>query len=135
MTFVVDASALVDYLAGGPFVHEVDERMRHATTVWAPHLIDAEVGHALRAAVRRGELSPSEALVGLDDLATTRLERAPHSHLLRAAWDLRHNVSYYDALYVALAAALGAPLVTLDARLAAAPGLPAVVECLAPTEG
>ncbi len=132
MTVVVDASVLVDSLVEGPLAGLVDQRLYDEEALWAPHLIDAEVGHALRAGVRRGELSVSAASGALDALAELPLERAPHVDLARTAWDLRHNVSYYDALYVALAAALDAPLVTLDARLAAAPGLPAVVECLAP---
>lgn len=131
MTIVADASALVESLAGGPLALAVDERFQAESSVWAPHLVDAEVGHALRTAVRRGELSDWRALTALDALASSRLLRARHRDLLRAAWGLRHNVSYYDALYVVLAAALDAPLVTLDARLARAPGLPAVVECLA----
>jgi len=94
MTVVVDASVLVDSLVEGPLAGLVDQRLHDEDAFWAPHLIDAEVGHALRAGVRRGELSVSAASGALD-----------------------------------------APLVTLDARLAAAPGLPAVVECLALTEG
>lgn len=135
MTVVVDASVLVESLVEGPLAGLVDQRLYDEKALWAPHLIDAEVGHALRAGVRRGELSVSAASDALDELARLPIERAPHVELARTAWDLRHNVSYYDALYVALAAALNAPLVTLDARLAAAPGLPALVECLAPTEG
>ncbi len=135
MTVVVDASVLVDSLVEGPLAGLVDQRLHDEDAFWVPHLIDAEVGHALRAGVRRGELSVSAASGALDELARLPIERAPHVDLARTAWDLRHNVSYYDALYVALAAAFDAPLVTLDARLAAAPGLPAVVECLAPTEG
>jgi len=130
MTVVVDASALVELLATGSCSDLVAARVRGASHVWAPHLVDAEVGHALRAGVRRGELSASAAAERLDQLTRLRLHRAPHVDLLRAAWSLRDNVSFYDALYVALAAALDAPLLTLDARLGAAPGLPAVVEVL-----
>jgi len=56
------------------------------------------------------------------------VERFPHGTLARAAWRLRHSMSYYDALYVALATRLGAPLLTMDKRLANAPGLPCSVE-------
>ncbi len=130
MTVVVDAAVLVDSLVEGAHARSVDLRLQGETAMWAPHLVDAEVGHALRAGVRRGELTRVAAGRALDDLAVLRLERAPHVALLEAAWSLRDNLSFYDALYVALAAALDAPLVTLDARLATAPDLPAVVEVL-----
>lgn len=86
--------------------------------LWAPHLIDAEVGHALRQGVRRGTLDEdvaSQALWMFDDLL---LRRVPHEHLFRYAWTLRDNCSFYDALYVALAEMMDEPLITFDARLA-----------------
>lgn len=130
MTVVLDASVLVDSLVEGPHAELLDVRLEREPELWAPHLVDAEVGHALRAGVQRGELTRAAAGQALDHLAAVRLDRAPHVHLLRAAWALRDNVSFYDALYVSLAAALDAPLLTLDARLATAPGLPATVELL-----
>lgn len=128
---VVDASALIDALTEGPLADRVDDRLEDDAALWAPHLVDAEVGHVLRRAVLRGELAPDVARAALGDLVDLPLERAAHLDLADTAWSLRHTLSYYDALYVALAAELDAPLVTLDTRLAAAPGLPAVVECLA----
>lgn len=133
MTVVVDASALVDFLTDGVYADLVDHRVQGERAVWAPHLIDAEVGHAVRAGVRRGAIGPAAAAAALADLADLRLLRAPHVDLLPGAWSMRHNLSFYEALYVALAAALDAPLITLDTRLAAAPGLPAPVECLVST--
>ena len=87
--------------------------------VWAPALVDAEVGNALRRQVRAEEINAQEkAGAALDDFLEMRLQRVPHRHLVDRAWQLRDNVSFYDALYVALAEALGAPLLTLDGRLA-----------------
>lgn len=130
MTAVLDASVLVDYVAGGPNARSVGALLLSGREAWCPHVVDAEVGHALRGAVLRREMAADRARIALDALGQLSLHRAPHQPLARTAWSLRHNVSYYDALYVALALALDAPLITLDARLAAAPGLPARVECL-----
>lgn len=116
---VVDASALVWAVAGagrrGQRTRAVlRDRRRHA-----PHLVDAEVGNALRRRVLRGEFS------GRDAAEARRLaERLVHRRhpmsgaLADAAWVLHERVTFYDALYVALAASLGAPLVTADERLA-----------------
>ena len=104
-------------------------RLRLAKVVThAPHLIDAEVGSSLRRRTAAGLIEPDVAAGGLRALALLVAERYPHGPLATAAWVLRHNVSYYDALYVALAARLGHPLLTADARLANAPGLPCAVE-------
>jgi predicted nucleic acid-binding protein len=116
---VVDASVVVELLASGEHAAAAEQRLRgedHA--LWAPHLLDAEVGHALRRAVRRGELDADvagQALWQLDDLP---LRRIPHDLLVHYAWAVRDNLSFYDGLYVALAAMLDEPLVTFDARLA-----------------
>jgi predicted nucleic acid-binding protein len=96
----------------------------------APHLVDAEVGHVLRRRVAAGDLEADNAEAALMALPALVVERFPHSTLARAAWRLRHNFSYYDALYVALAARLRAPLLTTDKRLAKAPGLPCAVEVI-----
>lgn len=127
---VVDSSVMVELLADGKGSEVAGERLRRkGEPLWAPHLIDAEVGHALRRVVRVGGLSPrrgEEALMEFVDLPVRRVEHEP---LLPSAWALRDNVSFYDALYVALAEILEEPLVTFDARLARA-GLRAEVEVL-----
>lgn len=122
---VVDASVVVELLASGEHAAAAEQRLLgedHA--LWAPHLLDAEVGHALRRAVRRGELDADvagQALWQLDDLP---LRRISHDLLVHYAWALRDNLSFYDGLYVALAGMLDEPLVTFDARLArGAPGV------------
>ena len=129
---VVDASVLVEYLAGGEHVDQARERLLdRAEALWAPHLVDAEVGHVLRRSVLRGEVKPRTASSALLDLTDLPLQRAAHVGLLERAWSLRPNLSFYDALYVALAERVDMPLVTLDARLEGASGVQATIEVLA----
>lgn len=99
--------------------------------MWAPHLVDAEVGHVLRRAVLEKQIRPGAARDALADLADLPLTRAAHTGLLERAWALRSNLSFYDALYVALAERVELPLLTLDARMAGAPGVRAEIELLA----
>ncbi len=96
----------------------------------APHLIGAEVGHVLRRRVRQGDLSPDAGAEAVIDLGRLQISYAPHAGLLDRAWELRHNLSFYDALYVALAERLDVPLLTLDRRVAGTPGLRCEVEVL-----
>lgn len=132
MTLVVDTSALV--LATTEVTRQADAlRTRLANNVChAPHLIDAELGNVLRRKVLRDELSPefAEAVLRLaPDLIDHR-----HDHrgpLARAAWSLRANSTFYDGLYIALADALDAILITTDARIAASPRPPGRVEVVA----
>ncbi len=123
---VVDASVLVTHLTAGEGHRAVAVRLLEGE-LWAPHLVDAEVGHTLRRTVRLGELSDRGARAALDDLRDLPLRRARHLGLLDRAWSLRENVSFYDGLYIALAERLDLPLLTLDTRLARAPGLRADV--------
>jgi predicted nucleic acid-binding protein len=127
---VVDASVVVEFLSSGENSAAAEERLledEHA--LWTPHLVDAEVGHALRRAVRRGALDAGIAGEALWQLAEMPLRRVSHDVLVHYAWALRENVSFYDALYLALAEMLGEPLLTFDARLARA-GVRARVELL-----
>ncbi len=128
---VLDASVVVEYIGRGEHVAAARDRIQlDRGRLWAPHLIDAEVGHVLRRAVASGALAATLARSALADLADLPIQRAPHAGLLERAWELRGNVSFYDALYVALAERLGEPLVTLDARLAGAPGIRATIEVI-----
>ena len=127
---VVDASVLVEYLAAGEQVEAAREAIRRERWVWAPALVDAEVGQALRRQVRGGEISARKAGAALDDLLEMRLQKVPHRHLIDRAWELRENVSFYDGLYVALAEALDTPLLTLDGKLSRASGLRTEVELI-----
>jgi predicted nucleic acid-binding protein len=129
---VLDASVLVEYLAGGEHAPEARRRiLQDPGRLWAPHLIDAEIGHVLRRSTLAGELSQNAARGALEALTEIPLRRAPHRALLHRAWSLRANVSFYDGLYIALAERLDLPLLTLDARLARAPGVRAGIEVIA----
>jgi predicted nucleic acid-binding protein len=95
------------------------------STCHAPYLLDAEVGHVLRRLERTGAISDEEARTALAALPHLINHRYPHTgRLAGLAWELRHVVTYYDGLYVALAATLDIPLRTADEKLGKAPGLP-----------
>jgi predicted nucleic acid-binding protein len=95
-----------------------------------PHRADVEVTQGLRRLVRTGEVSPDRAADAIADLADLDLHRHPHIDLVTRAWKLRENVTAYDAMYVALAEALDAPMVTCDAPLARAAGHRAHIEVI-----
>jgi predicted nucleic acid-binding protein len=120
---VVDASVLVTVLARAQHASWAEARLAEdgaRDALWAPHLIDAEVGHSLRRRVAARKLPEDRAVAGLRKLEALPLRRVAHTGLAERAWSLRHNLSFYDGLYVALAESLDTPLVTLDARLAKA---------------
>lgn len=127
--FVLDASALAFALtvassAAGAFRKRIDVAVCHA-----PYLIDAEMGNVLRRRELAGAIAPGTALTALRSLSDLVDYRYPHTgRLAEAAWRLRGSITFYDALYVALADALHMPLVTSDARLSRAPNLPCAVE-------
>lgn len=128
---VLDASVLVEYLASGEHAEAAYERIRaEAHANWVPELIDAEVGHALRRAVKLGQLEAGFAREALWEMRQLRLQRVSHELLILYAWELRDNVSFYDALYVALAEMLDQPLITFDSRLARASGIEAEVQVI-----
>lgn len=127
---VLDASALLTVLLGsgqGALVERLaDERELHV-----PHLIDVEVASALRRLCHAGHLGGDRARDALTDLSDLKLTRYPHEPLLPRVWELRENLSAYDATYVALAELLGSPLLTTDAGLARSPGNEADIELVA----
>lgn len=128
---VVDASALLEFLLQTPLGARVEARLfRDEDELHSPHLVDVEVTQGLRRLVRQGEVPPGRATDALADLADLDFHRHPHFNLLARAWKLRENVTAYDAMYVALAEALGAPLVTCDRPLAAASGHRARIEVI-----
>ena len=96
----------------------------------APHLLDVEVTQVLRRYTQNTALTAQRAQEALDDLLDFPIERYPHAALLPRAWDLRDNLTAYDAVYVALAEALQTSLLTCDGRLARAPGLTARIELM-----
>jgi len=127
---VVDASVIVEFLREENPSRTLDERLaaeEHA--LWAPHLIDAEVGHALRREVRLARMDAEAAADAIWEVNDLPLRRVEHEHLVHVAWDLRENFTFYDGLYVALALMLGEPLLTFDARMARS-GLDLPIEIL-----
>lgn len=118
---VVDASALVETLLQLPLAAAVEAKIfGEGETLHAPHLIDVEVAQVVRRYTTRGDIEPERASTALTDLADFPIQRYPHTFLLPRIWQLRSNVSAYDAAYVALAEALDAELITRDGRLAKA---------------
>lgn len=132
---VIDASVVVALLLDDEHAPWAVAQLPSAgggRALWAPHLIDAEVGQALRREAAAGRLGGDAAGEALIDLARMRLRRIDHVGLLSRAWELRDNISFYDSLYVALAELLEAPLLTLDRRLARAARDATAVSVLAP---
>jgi predicted nucleic acid-binding protein len=126
---VVDASAVLETLLRTPAARAVEKRpFEPRQTLHAPHLLDIEVAQVIRRYAAKGEIDSERGRAALADLADFPLRRYPHDFLLPRVWDLRNNLTAYDAVYVALAEALDAPLLTRDQRLAAAAGHHARVE-------
>lgn len=125
--YVIDASVAVEYLLKTPLGLALAELVERASLI-APELLDAEVLSVLRRAALGGRLEEGRALAALDDLAVWPVDRLPNRTLARLAWRHLHNVSAYDALYVAAARAHDATLLTADGRLSRAPGLGVVVQ-------
>ena len=132
---VVDTSAVVAALVARPPNQALVDRLRVDGDLHAPHLLDVELLHALRRLVLAGQLSEDRAADVRTDVADLTVVRYGHGALADRTWELRHNLTAYDATFIALAEALDAPLVTCDARLARAPGSSAVVELYEGAEG
>ena len=120
---VVDASAFLDVLLRTPAAPSLEGHLFAAgQTLHAPHLVDVEIAQVLRRYAAQREISAARGEQALNDFAGLPLTRYPHQPFLSRIWELRDNLSAYDAAYVALAEVLGAPLLTSDRRLARTPG-------------
>jgi predicted nucleic acid-binding protein len=129
---VADASAVIELLLRSPLGLRIEARLfERPAPLHAPHLLDVEVAQVLRRFAARGEVTPARASTALGLLDVLPMRRHPHAPLLMRIWSLRANLTAYDAAYVALAEALGAVLITCDARLGRTPDLRASVEVLA----
>lgn len=128
---VVDASAVIELLMNTSAGEDVADRLLDpAETIAAPHLLDVEVLQVLRRYSRSGDLDSERGQQAIDDLGDLPILRYPHEPLLPRVWELRHNLTAYDAVYIALAEALGATLITRDDRLAGAPRHGATIELI-----
>jgi len=126
---VLDASALLEILLRTPLAERLMDRAFDASErMHAPHLLDVEVTQVLRRLVQRKEIAAARAEQALEDLAKLLIERHEHQSLVSRVWQLRDSISAYDGVYVALAEALGAPLLTCDAKLAGTHGHLATIE-------
>jgi predicted nucleic acid-binding protein len=120
---VVDASVVIELLLNTTAGEAIAERVLDPDEqMMAPHLLDVEVLQVLRRYSRAGEVEPERGLQAVTDLAGLPVARYPHEPFLTRAWVLRNNLTAYDAMYVALAEALGAELLTRDRRLASTQG-------------
>jgi predicted nucleic acid-binding protein len=125
---VLDTSALLDVLIGRPASQSLLARLARDDDLHAPHLIDIEVLHALRRLVRTSVVRSDRAAEARADLAELSITRYPLGSMADRVWELRGNLTAYDAAFVALAEALGASLITCDRRLAKASSHRARVE-------
>jgi len=127
---VVDASCLYEVLIGRPGAEAIRDRLAADVDHAAPHIVDVEVFGVVRREHLRGRLDRTEAAQAVEDLEAWPGERFGHRLLLARAWELRDTVRGWDAMYVALAEALDATLVTTDRRLASAAGPTCAIEAI-----
>jgi len=126
---VLDASAAIDWFLQTPAGQRIENRIYSRNeSLHAPHLLDLEVGQVLLRLVREVAVSARRADQAMQDLLDPQVTRYPHFVLLPRIWQLRHNLSAYDAAYVVLAEQLGATLITRERRLASASGHAAPTE-------
>lgn len=132
---VLDASGALELLLNTSSGRRLNAAMteRGVTSICAPHFIDLEITNVLRRYVRMRKLSESQAAFKLQRWRRSSVVRYPHTPFLGRIWELRDNLSPYDAAYVALAEALSMTLGTADRGIAGAPGVRAAIEFVPPT--
>ena len=109
-------------LRTAPGIRALDFVLSEEESLHAPHLLDLEVVQVLRRYIRAGIIDEQRATEALDDFSSFSIQRYPHDLFRSRIWELRQNLTAYDAVYVALAEALGATLLTCDRSLAASAG-------------
>jgi predicted nucleic acid-binding protein len=128
---VIDASAAIEVLLQTAAAKAIEARIfKPGETLHAPHLIDVEIAQVLRRYAASNQVDPIRCRTALEDWIALPVARYAHDPLLPRAWTLRANMTAYDAVYIALAEALAAPLLTRDARLSNTPGHTATIELL-----
>ena len=128
---VTDASVIVELLLRTPDARRIEGRVLDAgEPLAAPALLDVEVAQVLRRYVLRREIPAIHGQTAIGLLGRFPIRRHHHGPLLSRIWELRENLTAYDATYVALAEGLGATLLTRDAALASAPGHSATIEMI-----
>lgn len=128
---VLDASAAIEWLLQSTAGVKIDQRIfSPSESLHAPHLLDVEVAQVLRRYVRDKRISVQRGREALEDLADIPLSRYPHDFLIPRIWELRATLTAYDAVYVALAEVLDAPLLTCDGKIASASGHHANIEVI-----
>jgi predicted nucleic acid-binding protein/GNAT superfamily N-acetyltransferase len=133
---VVDASVLAPALAyDTPEATRTRGQLGDQENLFAPEIVDLEVAAVWRGALRAGRLDDDRAQLAFTDLAALRLIRASHQPFMARVWELRHNLTPYDAAYVALAETLDATLLTADRKLTRAPSLRCEVELIEGLDG
>lgn len=128
---VADASTVLEVLLRASLSTLCEQRIfADSQVICAPHLVDLEIAQVLRRYALRGEIDETRAGEAIDDFIDMSIIRYPHEPFLPRIWELRQNLSAYDASYIALAEVLEAPLITCDARLARSVGHGAMVELI-----
>lgn len=128
---VLDASAAIEWLLRTQTGIKIDKRIfSPQVPLQAPHLLDVEVAQVLRRYVRDKTITAQRGQEALEDLGDLPLNRYPHDFLIPRVWELRATLTAYDAVYVALAELLDAPLLTCDGRIASSPGHHAKVDVI-----
>jgi predicted nucleic acid-binding protein len=128
---VIDASTVLEVLLRTENAGRIEDRIfTPVETLHAPHLVDLEVAQVLRRYCASGIMNPERGWEAVGDFRDLPIIRYPHDAFLPRIWELRHNLTAYDAAYVALSEALSAPLLTRDARLASTSGHYATIELI-----
>jgi predicted nucleic acid-binding protein len=128
---VLDASTVLEVLLRSQAGLKIEKRiLSPPESLFAPHLLDLEVAQVLRRYCASGEIDSERGKEAIEDLKDLPINRYQHDIFLDRIWELRHNMTAYDAAYVAIAETLPAPLLTRDAHLASSPGHDALIELI-----